>query len=263
MKDILKIACQYTNDLSWQRPTDAIFEIDEQIHFWLFKTTDYQAKDLLLLEELLNTEEKARAYRFRFEKDKKRYIITHGVLRQLLAKYLNVAPQEIEFGKGEHHKPMLVSPAANLLFNISHSGEAIAIGILNQNRVSSEQIDFGVDIEQFKNNRDHRLIAKYYFSERERLYLNQDASHRQFYVYWTRKEALLKASGIGLLGDIQQLEVAEKEQKIAIENSDWSVFANKDYRVLTFLIEKDLMGSIALSGFFTDEFIKAIYLRKP
>lgn len=262
MKNILKIACQYTDDLPWQRPTNAIFKTDEQVHFWLIKTTDYQAKDLQLLEELLNAEEKTRAYRFRFEKDKKRYIITHGVLRQLLGRYLNVPPKEIEFGKGKHHKPTLVFPPANLLFNISHSGEAIAIGVLNQNRVPSEEIDFGVDIEQFKNNRDHRVIAKYYFSEREQLYLNQDASHQQFYVYWTRKEALLKASGIGLLGDIQQLEVAEKEQNIAIEHSDWNVFANKDYRVLTFLIEKDLMGSIAICGFSTDAFIKAIYLHK-
>lgn len=260
MKDSLKIVCQYTNDLPWQRPTESIFKTNEHIHFWLIKTADYQQKDLLLLEKLLNPEEKARAHRFRFEKDKKRYIITHGVLRQLLAKYLNIGPSEIEFGEGKHHKPTLSFPAANLLFNISHSGEAIAIGILNQNRVNATQIDFGVDIEQFKNNRDHRVIAKYYFSERERFYLNQDSNHQQFYVYWTRKEALLKASGIGLLGDIQQLEVAEKEQEIGIEHSDWTVFSNKNYRVLTFLIEKDLMGSIAISGFSMEEFMKVLYL---
>lgn len=249
MQNTLTIDCQLIKNINWQSADTSIFQTNEQIHFWWIKISEYSQEDVVALEQTLNPEEKAKAHRFRFEKDQKRYIVTHGILRKLLSKYLNTKPLDIRFGETGRHKPIISFPATHLLFNISHSGDAIAIGILNQKERPSKDIDFGVDIEQFKTSRDHQVIAKYYFSAQERFYLNQERTNDLFYVYWTRKEALLKASGIGLLGDIQQLEVAEAQQKIPIKNQDWAVFANKNYQVMTFLMEKELMGSIAIAGY--------------
>lgn len=249
MQNNLTIHCQILKHLNWQSAETSTFSNDTQIHFWFIKISHYTAEDVASLEHVLTDSEKAKAQRFRFEKDRKRYIITHSLLRQLLSKYLNIKPLDIEFGETGRHKPIVSFPETNLLFNISHSGDAIAIGVLNQERITSKNIDFGVDIELFKSSRDHRVIAKYYFSDRERFHLDQNDTDDLFYVYWTRKEALLKASGIGLLGDIQELEVAESSQQIPVKNKDWAVFSNKNYQVITFLIEKDLMGSIALAGY--------------
>lgn len=93
-------------------------------------------------------------------------------LRQVLARYLNEDPAEIELRTGEHGKPALADPAATLRFNLSHSGE-LALVAVTQGR------EVGVDVQKIK---PHRDIA--------------------FYEGWARREAIVKCLGTGLLAPL-------------------------------------------------------------
>lgn len=75
--------------------------------------------------QLLSVDEQARADRFHFESDRQHYIVGRGCLRGMLARYLEIGPQTIQFSYASHGKPELVtstSQAQPLNFNLAHSG---------------------------------------------------------------------------------------------------------------------------------------------
>src|SRR5271163_2031526 len=81
-----------------------------EIHVW---RASLSTDELTLrnLESTLAGEERARAARFIFERDRDRYIAARGILRDLLGQYLRCAPRSIEFVYGPHGKPAVASAA--------------------------------------------------------------------------------------------------------------------------------------------------------
>ena len=248
MKQLLTIHCQNLSTLNWSIPPKNLLQSYHQIHFWWIDITNYDKADIEVFESLLSKKEQQQAQRFRFAKDQKRYLITHGCKRQILAKYLFTAPQKLEFKKTKREKPFLIFPSSALLFNISHSAEKIAIAVWNRKKEAKRSFSLGIDVEQFDTKRAHDIIAQHFFSSFEQKMMAKSNMIEQFYTFWTRKEALLKASGIGLLGNIQELEVARDfwQTRINIKNKDWQAFANQLYQVFSFKLEKDYMGSISI-----------------
>jgi 4'-phosphopantetheinyl transferase len=151
---------------------------------------------LARLRESLADDESARAERFHFERDARRFVVARAVLRDVLGAYLGVAPRDVRFVYGPRDKPALAPPfdAAGVQFNVSHSGEIALYAVTLHRQV-------GVDVEQVRPLPDLAVLAERNFSPTERgALLALPAARRPpaFFACWTRKEAYVKALGDGL-----------------------------------------------------------------
>lgn len=147
---------------------------------------------------ILCDEEKARLNLFAFSEDRKRYAVSHLILRKIVSDETGIGMKSISFGKGSNGKPFLNNKINNIKFNLSHSEYRIAIFI------NSDGYECGVDIEE-PHNRYGSFddISKKYFSPKDHQQIqNADPKKKSEYFlsFWTQKEALLKAMGVGLSG---------------------------------------------------------------
>lgn len=160
------------------------------------------------LTPLLDAEETARAARFRFDRDRQRFIAAHGQVRQILGRALHTHPDRLTFTRNDYGKPAL--NAAALSFNLSHSGGA---GLLAVACGPANRIDLGVDIEWTGREVDVLGIASHYFNPIETAALTAlpaEAQRTFFYDTWTGKEAYIKAHGEGLTIPLSSFTVLRK-----------------------------------------------------
>jgi 4'-phosphopantetheinyl transferase len=148
------------------------------------------------LSQLLSEDEKFRVRRFRFEKDQHAFAVRRGLLRKILGDYLDTDPSKIQFFYGEHGKPEIINTFgnANIHFNLSHSGSLILFALTLYQRI-------GVDIEYIHDVPEINQIAGIILSEIEYhifQMLPEEDKKEAFFHYWTCKEAITKAIGIGL-----------------------------------------------------------------
>lgn len=173
------------------------------VHIWLVDL----ALPVQAFEEcfsFLSPEERERAARFHFEKDRNHYIAGRGLLRKLLGDYLNVSPAALSFSYNRYGKPLLTPPAPELQFNLSHSHGWALLGF-------TLRAELGVDIEKMRPDFATREIAERFFAPDEVAVLaSLDASQQAqaFFKCWTRKEAFIKAHGIGLSFGLDKFSVA-------------------------------------------------------
>jgi 4'-phosphopantetheinyl transferase len=140
----------------------------------------------------LSDEEKVRADRFYFDRDRRRYIACRSSLRALLAQYVGCRPLDIPLAYGRRGKPFLVGAA--LGFNVSHSEDLALIAL-------TREPDIGVDIEFNRLLNDIEAMIRATGSLEERRILagvDDEDRLRLFYRMWARKEALVKVDGAGL-----------------------------------------------------------------
>ena len=145
-------------------------------------------------EALLDDEERARSRRFVRAVDCHRFVLAHAALRLFLARCLDVDPVTVGYEKGLHGKPRLGAGLVPLEFNLSHSD---VLGLLAVARDRS----VGVDVERTREVPDVLAIADTHFSAAERMGLRSLPPAERlaaFFRCWTRKEAVIKASGEGL-----------------------------------------------------------------
>lgn len=159
-----------------------------------------------LMQASLSADESARAARFHFEADGRRYIAAHACLRNVLARYLALDPRELDFRAGSHGKPELAGLAREraIEFNLSHSGRFALIGVTRNRRI-------GVDVEIHRPDLTTEELARHYFSAREvsQLFsLRPEERQIAFFNCWTRKEAYIKAHGLGLHLPLDSFDVS-------------------------------------------------------
>jgi 4'-phosphopantetheinyl transferase len=143
-----------------------------------------------------------RARRFVFKRDRNRFIAAHAALRETLSSQCGIPASALEFALGPLGKPSLVEHGG-LRFNLSHS-ESLALIVV------CDDAEVGVDIELLRPMPDAEALAETYFSAAERralAALPQQARDSAFLCCWTRKEACLKATGMGLSVDTRSFEV--------------------------------------------------------
>lgn len=140
--------------------------------------------------ETLSSDERERADRFHFERDRIAFRAGRAWLRAVLAGYLGVPPAAIRFGYGPHGKPHLAD-RPDLRFNLAHSGGWAALAVATGREV-------GIDVEAIRPIAER--VERVVFTPAEIAALNRlPAEERRlgFYNAWTRKEAYLKALGSG------------------------------------------------------------------
>lgn len=143
--------------------------------------------------DILTSDERARASRFRMEKQRLRYLNAHVALRELLAEHLGITPAEVPIAAAMDGKPFLLEHA--LHFNLTHSGDYAAIAV--------SHYPVGVDIELFRPDIAWEQIVARRFTERER---DWTTSVERFFQLWVKKEAVLKADGRGLQAGLGTFE---------------------------------------------------------
>lgn len=162
------------------------------------------------LGEFLSGDEIKRAARIKSEPDKETYVISHAIMRLILAGYTNSDPAEISFVYNSYNKPRL--PGNPVFFNLTHSKDAFAIAVSRQNYV-------GIDLEEIDYSLEIRSVVRSYFSgnEQKHIFQSEHGTFDRFFLLWTRKEALLKALGAGIVDDLTLVNVGDKENDIDIE----------------------------------------------
>ena len=186
-----------------------------EVHVW--RTSLVRPKKVVeRMRGLLARDEQDRADRFRFERDRSRYVVGRAMLRGLLARYLGAAPEELEFQYGEFEKPALRSGP---WFNLSHSGPIALYAF-------SSAGEIGIDVELDDADFAHERIAERFFSPAEvRLLrsLPSEVQPRAFLTCWTRKEAFIKARGDGLSLALDSFDVTlAPDTPAALLRTAWS-----------------------------------------
>lgn len=165
--------------------------------------------------DLLDATEQARAQRFVHALHRTRYIAAHAWLRRILGRYLDRAPQDLRFDIGPYGKPELrplqpdKSQPAPLRFNLSHSNDIALLAV-------STGVDVGVDIEAIRPDLPDATLAAGVLTALELAELEQLPTSQRaevFFACWARKEACMKALGLGLALEPKRLHVGMAAQR--------------------------------------------------
>lgn len=193
----------------WSLPPETLTLQPHQVDTWRVRL-NLPMNVLNQLEATLSAEEKERAARFHFPADRDRFIASHGCLRDVLARYLHCEPDQFSFSTNPHGKPALLNH--KLEFNLSHSGDFALIAIAQEHKV-------GVDVERIRSGISSHVIAQQYFSKSEFAELQSlplELREAAFFTCWTRKEAYIKAQGLGLSLALENFDVSLRPHESAI-----------------------------------------------
>lgn len=199
------------------KPQNLMLKNDE-IHVW-YVSLDQQVSRLQRMESILSVDERMRAERYHFKRDRNRFVISHGILRTIIGWYLNIEAGKLQFCYGKHGKPALADTFGNgrICFNSSRS-EGLALYAFARDRA------IGVDIENIRDIYEMEQIAERIFSEKEKSFfhsLPESKKKEAFFNCWTRKEAVVKAIGDGFHLPFNRFDVslsrAEPARLLAIQ----------------------------------------------
>ncbi|MFN2529798.1 MAG: 4'-phosphopantetheinyl transferase superfamily protein, partial [Pyrinomonadaceae bacterium] len=194
-----------TNSQKWSLMPERRLLGETDVHVWRVDLNQPAAM-IEHCRELLSKDEQARANRFHFESDRQHFIVARGFLRAILASYLEISAQAIQFSYASHGKPELANSYSHELplnFNLAHSGSFALYGVTRMGEI-------GVDLEHIRSDFTGDDIARRFFSSNEvgcLTSLPADVRHEAFFNCWTRKEAFLKAKGTGLSLPLDQFDV--------------------------------------------------------
>ena len=205
-----------------------------QIHVWRLATSDFRGCEDRLAQ-FLSLEEQQRVARFIFDHHRHAYLVTHGVMRRLLGHYLGLEPEQVMLMLNPCGKPSVDftrTPATvnTFQFNISESrGMALlAFGLCGE---------LGVDVEAWRQELDVRRMAGRFFAAGEKkslLALPASVQRAAFFYGWTRKEAYMKARGLGFTLPLASFEVSLdpggeprllSSQEADVRVDEWQMFS--------------------------------------
>jgi 4'-phosphopantetheinyl transferase len=234
--------------LVWLAPPPSLALVSNEVHVWLVRA-DHATLCMVCCENLLGTAERERAARFKFEKDRRLYTVAHAALRSVLADYLILTPADLQFETGPRGKPRLAPTFRNdsLEFNLSHSSEVALIAVTRKREI-------GVDVEQVKKQFAFAEVAERYFTAKEVSAIRalpEGLQRRAFYQCWTSKEAFLKAKGVGLSGELDEVEILFGDKDRVQVKSTLSGWYLSELNPCD-----DYVGAVALEG---DEYVLGRY----
>jgi len=212
---------------------------DDEVHVWQVDQLAWE-KETGALFELLDSEERERAARFKFPEPRNQFVISRALLRQCLGRYLHIEAREIRFRTTANGKPELAGnadlhlqdlPVNDLRFNLSHTQGVTVFAVARHRQV-------GVDVERIRQDTNALELAERFFSRPEVEWLrSQPASEHipSFFSCWTAKEAYIKAHGQGLsmslnsFGVLPIVGAADSKLQLSVyedpqESRRWSIW---------------------------------------
>jgi 4'-phosphopantetheinyl transferase len=213
-----------------------------QAHVWQ-ASLDRSPYAIEQLAQLLAADEQQRAARFRFDKDRRKFIVARGLLRSILARYLSLPPAQVQFSYRHRGKPELANGYAKgkLEFNVSHSHEMALYGIALDRPI-------GVDLEHVRPIEAVALSQRFFLPSEAAMIASLTGSeqHRCFFRGWTQKEAYLKATGDGL-GGLESVEVAIGEP-MRLVNIDGDAQSAAEWCAQEIRVNDDYMAALVVRG---------------
>ena len=188
---------------------------EDEVHVWLRELPPSPSPGVLAAAEaLLSSAERERAARFRFDRQRDAYFLSHALVRTTLSRYAAVAPEAWEFVTEEGGRPRLAGPAGApaLRFNLSHGEELAACAV-------AAEVAVGVDVEAAARVRQPLEIAERYFAREEvaAIAAREGAARLAcFLEHWTLKEAYLKARGEGLALPLDRVRFAPAGPRVEV-----------------------------------------------
>jgi 4'-phosphopantetheinyl transferase len=172
------------------------------VHLW---TVERAANGWLDAGDLtgFSDEERQRARQFLDRNARDRFVVGRRLARRVLADYLGTSVTAVAFTMSPRRKPSLSQ--GGLHFNLSHAGDVVLLGVA--------LCEIGVDIEEVRPERFTDSLIRRVFGAREQALVGATGEpDRMRYQLWVRKEACLKASGIGLIVDLASIDVSAPER---------------------------------------------------
>lgn len=229
----------------WTSPPSVLTIGPDEVHVWCINL-DMPPMRIQEMEAIVSGDELTKSQRFHFDKHRRHYIASHGMLRKILGSYLNLDPNHIQFKYSQLGKPTLalVENQIPLSLNLSHSNE-LALCAVTLNR------SIGIDIEFVRPDFDLVFIAKHFFLPREYELINSfpfDQRQNAFFNLWTLKESYLKATGEGI-GGLEKVEFSmfSKESIQVIINNENTRVA-KYWTIQQFTPSKGYTAGLAVEG---------------
>ena len=207
-------------------------------------------------KSILTGDEIGRANRFYLQKDRNRFITSRAALRTILGKYLNLAPEAVEFESGLNKKPFIKNGNQNnLQYNLSHSGDAILLAVADS--------PIGADVEFINNDFGYSEVLTDNFSSAEVNYITETDSIHRFFKLWTRKEAVTKATAQGLDCDLRLLPGLEGTSVVAggiiASNEDWVINSfNLNMQYIASVASNPLIDQISFFNLATVNFARSL-----
>jgi 4'-phosphopantetheinyl transferase len=225
------VDCQFIPGLEWKEEPDRGLSTLQVYRIYI----DDHMQNLELYKTLLSNDEISRAERYHHRTDHDRFIISRAVLRILLAETMFVNASEIVFNKGANKKPFVAEPSnVSVEFNVAHSGAYILIAISDS--------PIGTDLEFMDPDFQYSDVIKFAFNEYEMASIGNSASSlTTFYMLWSRKESLLKATGKGISDDLSVTPCLDGGNQVPA-----SVIGSKvNWRINSFIVAPGYIGNIA------------------
>jgi 4'-phosphopantetheinyl transferase len=219
----------FTPMSSWATSPEILLLSEGEVHVWR-AWLDLPQPGIQALEQTLSDDERVRAQRFRFVKDRTHFIAARGLLRAILGRYLSREPQTLSFSYNAYGKPALAEMPEGVGTNPSCQRRLVAATASQSGRTKGEGLSFnathaqgmalyaitcnraiGVDLEYIQRQVEWEAVAERFFSPYEVSMLRAVPSHTRhiaFFNCWTRKEAYIKARGMGLSLALDQFDVS-------------------------------------------------------
>jgi phosphopantetheinyl transferase len=214
--------------ISIQEPGGSSFPELNSPALIILKTGAVSHGDLCRLGSFLSKEEKVKSLRFRFARDRKSYTVVHGILRWMLGRHFGIPPGEVKINYNSYGKPSVSGYPREMFFNLSHSSGVSVLAFDPEHAI-------GADVEGIDESFGFEPIVHHFFSLDEGQYIfgTEEISRQRFYEIWTRKEALMKAVGVGITENLhfEVLNGKINGNALAGQFSFRSVMFEKNFRI--------------------------------
>lgn len=210
VKNRLRFFSSFETGSSWISPPKDLALANDEVHVWLSSLRRENAEGF---EEIISSDERVKANRFRLPEHRSRFIAGRGILRIILAGYLRIKPEQIGFEYNLYGKPSMCGKLENEInFNLSHSGELAVYAFSRERKI-------GIDIESVQAfSIDERTAARC-LTSRETEFLSrlpENLRTQFFFNCWTQKEAYLKGCGKGLSFPANQIETLFSQESATV-----------------------------------------------
>lgn len=227
---------------AWLFPPENLRLETGEAHVWLMQTDEENAAEM---ERIISEDERIRAGRFRFERDKKRFVAARGFLRVILGKYLQTNPRRIEFEYNKYNKPFLSRKSqSSIRFNLSHSEDSAVFAVTDGREI-------GIDIERIKPFFVDEAMASQCLTPKEIVrFRTLEKNERDLFFFdcWTRKEAYLKARGNGLSLAANRIETSLFSESPSVFFDDESEFRQRLWSFQKLPLIPGCAAALAIEG---------------
>jgi 4'-phosphopantetheinyl transferase len=193
---------------------------DGEVHVWVVQLRGAAGADLVL-----SPWERKRMDRFVSAADRHSYGLAHTSRRLILAMYLDCSPEQIDIRPDELGKPSVVG--TKLEHSLAHADDRGLVAVGWGRSV-------GVDLERVRRIPDAEALTRSAFTPRERDHLDRAGDKvGELLRLWTRKEALLKATGEGVRETTRELDVLDDQPRAG-------------WRLVDLELGSDYVGTVAV-----------------